>query len=396
VTPTFYYFFIIFLTCYISVPSFISNLCYVLLLGNHLNSYNEALNKGQLSISQRRGVICLIPKDDSCPIELTNWRPLTLLNVDCKILAKALGRRVEKVLSLLIHSNQTGFMKGRFIGQNVRLFNDIMEYTEFKKLPAILLFTDFRKAFDTIEWNFIHKCIELYNFGPNIRRWISILYNNVESGVMNAGFMTNYFKVSRGVRQGCPLSPLLFVLAVEMVALKVRQDQLCRGIELLNGENAKISQFADDSTLILEDTRSLRNAMSIVNSFGVLFGLRLNQKKTKALWIGTSSKNKTKPLEFECPKDSNFFSNFPKFLGTFLSHDEAGNDNNFYIKIRKMEAKLSIWLSHDLTLFGRIAISLGLSQLIYTASMLSVPETVILQTQKKNYLHFFGKIKQIR
>ena len=74
--------------------------------------------------------------------------------------------------------------------------------------------------------------MELYNFGPNIRMWISILYNNVESGVMNAGFMTNYFKVSRGVRQGCPLSPLLFVLAVEMLALKIRQDQLCRGIEL--------------------------------------------------------------------------------------------------------------------------------------------------------------------
>ena len=134
----------------------------------------------------------MIPKDGSCPIKLTNWRPLTLLNVDRKILAIALGRRVEKVLSLLIHSNQTGFMKGRFIGQNVRLFNDIMEYTESKKLPAILLFTDFRKAFDTIEWNFFLKCIELYNFGPNIRRWISILYNNVESGVMNAGFMTNY------------------------------------------------------------------------------------------------------------------------------------------------------------------------------------------------------------
>ena len=128
-----------------------------------------------------------------------------------------------------------------------------------------------------------------------------------------------------------------------MVALKVRQDQICRGIELPNGQNAKISQFADDTTLILEDTRSLRNAMSIVNSFGVWSGLQL-----------TSSKNKTKPLEFECPKDP------IKFFGTFFSHDEAGNDNNnFYIKIRKMEAKLNIWLSHDLTLCGRIAISLA-------------------------------------
>jgi len=127
---------------------------------------------------------------------------------------------------------------------------------------------------------------------PNITKWISILYNNVESGVMNGGFMTNYFKVSRGVRQGCPLSPLLFVLAVEMLALKICQNQLCRGIELPSGENAKISQFADDTTLILEDSTSLRNAMNIVNLFGVLSALQLNKKKTKALWIGASSKNK--------------------------------------------------------------------------------------------------------
>ena len=351
------------------------------LIGTHLlNSYNEAFTKGQLSISQRRGVICLIPKDDSDLTELSNWRPLTLLNVDYKILAKAIGQRIESKLSSLIHSDQTGFIKGRFIGQNVRLLNDIMEYTEAKNLPGILLFIDFRKAFDTIEWNFLHKCIELYNFGPNIRKWISILYNNVESGVMNAGFMTNYFKVSRGVRQGCPLSPLLFVLAVEMLALKIRQDQLCRGIELPNGQNAKISQFADDTTLILEDTTSLRNAMNIVNSFGVLSGLQLNKKKTKALWIGASSKNKIEPLKFQCPKEP------IKFLGTYLSHDTAANNsNNFYIKIRKMETKLNIWRSRDLTLFGRtmLAKSLGLSQLIYAASMLSVPETVIQQTQSK-------------
>ena len=351
------------------------------LIGIHLlNSYNEAFTKGQLSISQRRGVICLIPKDDSDLTELSNWRPLTLLNVDYKILAKAIGQRIESKLSSLIHSDQTGFIKGRFIGQNVRLLNDIMEYTEAKNLPGILLFIDFRKAFDTIEWNLLHKCIELYNFGPNIRKWISILYNNVESGVMNAGFRTNYFKVSRGVRQGCPLSPLLFVLAVEMLALKTRQDQLCRGIELPNGQNAEISQFADDTTLILEDTTSLRNAMNIVNSFGVLSGLQLNKKKTKALWIGASSKNKIEPLKFQCPKEP------IKCLGTYLSHDTAANNNNnFYIKIRKMETKLNIWRSRDLTLFGRtmLAKSLGLSQLIYAASMLSVPETVIQQTQSK-------------
>ena len=194
---------------------------------------------------------------------------------------------------------------------------------------------------------------------------------------MNAGFMTKYLKVSRGVRQGCPLSPLLFVLAVEMLALKIRQDQLCRGIELPNGQNAKISQCADDTTLILEDTTSLRNAMNIVNLFGVLSGLQLNKKKTKALWIAASSKNKIEPLKFQSPKDP------IQFLGSYLT--AANNNNNFYIKIRKMETKLNLWWSRDLTLYGRtmLAKSLGLSQLIYTASMLSVPETVIQQTQSK-------------
>ena len=83
------------------------------LIGIHLlNSYSEAFTKGQLSISQRRGVICLIPKDDSDLTELSNWRPLTLLNVDYKILAKAIGQRIESKLSSLIHSDQTGFIKG--------------------------------------------------------------------------------------------------------------------------------------------------------------------------------------------------------------------------------------------------------------------------------------------
>ena len=158
--------------------------------------------------------------------------------------------------------------------------------------------------------------------------------------MMNAGFRTSCFKVSRGVRQGCPLSPLLFVLAVEMLALKIRQDQLYWGIELPEGQNAKISQFADDTTLILEDITSLRNGMNIVNSFGVLSGLQLNKKKTKALWIGASSKNKIEPLKFQCPKAP------IKFLGTYLCHDiAANNNNNFYIKIRKMETKLNIWRS---------------------------------------------------
>ena len=145
------------------------------LVGKHLlNSYNEAFHNGQLSISQRRGVITLIPKEDSSLLDLSNWRPITLLNVDYKILAKVIAKRIESSLPKLINSDQTGFIKGRYIGQNVRLLNDLMEYTEANHIPGIFLFIDFKKAFDTLEWAFINKALEFFNFGPVIRRWISL------------------------------------------------------------------------------------------------------------------------------------------------------------------------------------------------------------------------------
>ena len=86
-----------------------------------------------------------------------------------------------------------------------------MNFIDVNKIPAILLFIDFEKAFDTLECSILHRALEIFNFGPKIRKWVSILYNDIESGVMNGGYMTNYFKVSRGVRQGCPLSPFFYL-----------------------------------------------------------------------------------------------------------------------------------------------------------------------------------------
>ena len=361
-----------------------------LLWRNLLDSFNEAFQTGKLSISQRRGIISLIPKDENNLMVLSNWRPITLLNVDYKILARAIAKRIETKMPKLIHSDQTGFVKGRYIGQNVRLLNDLMEFTELNKVPGILLFIDFEKAFDTLEWPFIHHTLRFFNFGPNIQKWISVLYSDVESGAINGGYMTNYFRVSRSVRQGCPLSPLLFVLCVELLAQKIRQNPEITGIELPNSIEAKLSQFADDTTLICKDTMSLRGSMSVLGSFGEISGLKLNSKKTKAMWIGSLKNNKTKPLEIDVPADP------IKTLGTYLSNDRDKNNNlNFYLKIQKMETKLNIWLSRDLTLMGRtlLAKTLGVSKLVYAASMLTVPQEVIKRVQTKLF-NFLWKNKK--
>ena len=344
--------------------------CFFDLLGQDLvDCFNASYRAGEMSLSQRRGVITLIPKEDSDLSTLANWRPITLLNLDYKIASKIIARRLEKVLALLINPDQTGFIKGRYIGQNIRLINDILEQTKLQNIPGILLQLDFRKAFDTIEWEFIQRTIALFNFGESIQRWISIFYTNTESAVLNNGFCTNYFSLSRGVRQGCPLSPYLFVLAVELLACKIRQDKEIQGIKVL-GKELKLSQFADDTTLLNSNCNSVKQAIAVLDNFGDISGLKLNPSKTKALWLGSWRHRKDKPFGFQWPEKP------IRVLGTFISYNEKENEkSNFTLKLQKLKTIFDVWNCRNLTLFGRCLItkSLGISQLVHTISSLDVP-----------------------
>ena len=99
-----------------------------------------------------------------------NWRPVALLNVDCKIATKAIANRMEPLLPNLVHTDQTGFIKGQYIGENIRLITGIMEHTKSESIPGILVSLDFQKAFDSLEWSFMMKTLDLFNFGSSIKR----------------------------------------------------------------------------------------------------------------------------------------------------------------------------------------------------------------------------------
>ena len=207
-------------------------------------SFNEAHEKGELSISQRRGIITLVAKEDGSLLDLSNWRPITLLNVELKITSKAIAKHIEPTLPNLIHFDQTGFVKGRYVRENIRLISDIMEYTSLQNLPGMLTSLDFRKAFDSIEWPFIMKTLDHLNFDSDIKRWIKIFYTNTESSVQNNGFITSWFKPSKGVRQGCPLSPSLLILSAEVLSNKIRQDSNVKGkVRKLSCPNSLLTLF---------------------------------------------------------------------------------------------------------------------------------------------------------
>lgn len=128
-----------------------------------LASYNFASQHGMLSISQRRGIISLVPKKSKDKTILENLRPISLLNVDYKILTKVIAKRIEKVLPALINPDQTGYIKDRYIGENVRLIYDLIHYTDKTNQKGTSIYLDFKKAFDSIEWNYLLETLQLFN-----------------------------------------------------------------------------------------------------------------------------------------------------------------------------------------------------------------------------------------
>ena len=207
-----------------------------------------SFQQGELPCGLRRGVLSLIPKKDKDLRYLKSWRPVSLLATDYKILAKALSIRLEQVMPSLISCDQVGYIKGRFIGENVRIIEDILSYTTTKHIPGLLILIDFEKAFDTVEWNFLFKSLKSYNIGSEFISWVKLLYNNITSCTVNNGHLSPSFKLSRGVRQGCPLSAFLFILVSEIISLSLKSDKGVKGIKIA-GTEYKICQLADDTTI---------------------------------------------------------------------------------------------------------------------------------------------------
>ena len=237
------------------------------LLGDKMvESFNYGFKQGHLNITQKQGIIKVVPKKRKNRLYLENWRPISLLNIDYKIAAKTIARRISKLLSKLISEDQTGYIKGRYIGQNIRLIKDILRVSSLEAIPGLAIFIDFKKAFDSVDWNFLSNTLEAFNFGPQLKRWISTFYNGCSSCVINNGHASEFFSLQRGVRQGCPLSGILFTLCAEILANVIRNDDNIHGIKIY-GKEFKLSQYADDTTAFVSDTTSAENLFKLLRAF---------------------------------------------------------------------------------------------------------------------------------
>ena len=207
-------------------------------------------------LSQRLGIISLVFKSGN-RLDARHWRPITLLNVDYKLAFRVLAGRLLKVIHVVVSMDQTCGVPGRLIGENVALLRDIVNYATFSNVPAAVLSLHQEKAFDRVDCSFMLATLSNMGFGPSFLHWVRLFYTGVQSCVNVNGYLSPFSFLSLGVPQGCPLSPLLYVLVSEVLGVNIRYNPLITGLSI-PGSQAPLSpssQYADDTSLIVNSLR---------------------------------------------------------------------------------------------------------------------------------------------
>ena len=340
-----------------------------------LEVFNACYEEGFLSNSQKEGIITLISKggDD---LEPSNKRPITLMNVDYKILAKVLSKRLAMVLPDLIGDNQTCSVKGHSIQQNLWLLRDLTYFAIDRNLPCAIVSLDQEKAFDRVDHAFLWKVLDKFNLDDTFKRWIKLLYNGAIGKVLVNGFISDPFPISSGVRQGCPLSPLLYVLCCEVLLLCFNFCENLKGFLLPGGLCVKCVAYADDISCFISDTCSFRALKTLLAHFELATGGKLNMSKTWGLRLGRWS-HKSLPFNAKWCDDN------LKINGIWF-----GNDNpiqkTWDDRFIKLQQRLQDFTGRCFTLPSKISIinCFILPILFYPGMVYPLPDMYVQRIEK--------------
>ncbi len=352
--------------------------------------FEEALEKEELPPTLKQGLIKLIPKPNKDKLNIENWRPISLLNNDAKIFASVFAKRLKLGLDDIIDEEQSGFIPGRNIVNNIRLVLDMIDYSWYIPDDSFILFVDFYKAFDTVNHQFMIRTIEFFGFGGRFQKAIKTLYKGCNSSVKLACGTTPRFCISRGIRQGCPLSPFLFLLVTQVMAAHIKKNTF-RGINALNKE-FKLAQLADDTTIFLRDRYEISKAIECIDEFSQVSGLKMNLNKSVLLPIKGNDLSELNGIPVK---------NTVTYLGVHIDKNETNRCSlNFDPIIQQITKRFNMWLMRDLSLSGRVLLAKaeGISRSVYVSLSLEMPPAIYKKLDKtvfnfiwKNKCHYIKK-----
>uniref|UniRef100_A0A803J4Y6 Reverse transcriptase domain-containing protein n=1 Tax=Xenopus tropicalis TaxID=8364 RepID=A0A803J4Y6_XENTR len=311
--------------------------------------YNGVKEGKPLPNSMKETLIVLILKPGKDPLECSSYRPISLINADAKILAKVLATRIAQHLSKVISPDQTGFMPGRMTDTNIRRLFTNITITHDNPGTRLVATLDNMKAFDSVEWEYLWATMKRVGIHPTYINWVKALYHLPTAKVRTNTKISAPLAISRGTRQGCPLSPLLFALAMEPMACRIKTQKDIEGLKL--GPNKEIiSMYADDTLIYLPNPdQALTLVLNTINTHTNYSGLKINWDKSVLFPIDPrpqQAPNQTHGLQW--------VESF-KYLGIWV-HANLNKfvELNIHPILKLIEAKIEIWANLPLTLIGRI------------------------------------------
>lgn len=312
----------------------------------------ESFERGALPPTLNLAHISLILKKDKPPDLCTSYRPISLLGVDCKILSKLLARRLEGVLPTLVRPDQTGFIRGRYSHSNGRRLLNVIQFSQKTGNKVLAISLDAEKAFDRVEWGYLFDALNGFGLGSVFIEWVKVLYRSPTARILVNGSVSDIFPLGRGTRQGCPLSPLLFALALEPLAEAIRVHRGISGVKLGDIEY-KISLYADDVLLFITNPEtSVPSLLSLIDQFGLISGYKINYNKSEALPLGDSA-NWVTPVNFPFKWSTSGFT----YLGIRVSADIKDLYKlNFKTILASVKNDLNRWFDLPLSWMGRISL----------------------------------------
>ncbi|GJZ98807.1 RNA-directed DNA polymerase, eukaryota [Tanacetum coccineum] len=334
--------------------------------------------------------IALIPKVTDAKF-VTDFRPISLIGCIYKVITKVLSFRLASVISDLVSETQSAFVTKRQILDGPFILNEILNWCKLKRKQAMFFKVDFAKAYDSVRWDYLLDVLHAFGFGPKWCRWIGGIFSASMASILVNGSPTSEFQFFRGLKQGDPLAPYLFILIMESLHISFSRavnDGFFKGIRLHGSVTISHLFYADDAMFVGEWSNSnLLNIVNVLNCFFLASGLKINIQKSQLLGVGVPNNVVQQAANLigcgflRCP-----FRYLGVMIGNKMSRKSAWDST-----IQKLQSKLSKWKVKTLSIGGRLTLLksvLGAYPLYYL-SIFKVPKGVlkIMDSLRSNFFN---------